>query len=38
MLAHISDLAVASPIAFVAGMLAGFILANRWKIIRRNGG
>jgi hypothetical protein len=28
---------VTSPLAFFVGVGVGFVLSNRWKIIRRNG-
>jgi hypothetical protein len=32
------EVAAEAPWSFVIGIVAGFILSNRWKIIRRNGG
>jgi F0F1-type ATP synthase assembly protein I len=37
MLATVSDVAEAAPLGFVVGVVVGFILSDRFRIVRRNG-
>jgi len=36
-IAAIPDAVLSSPIAFLFGLGAGFVLSNRYRIVRRNG-
>jgi len=31
------DIAVAAPAAFLAGLIVGFFVRSRWKLVKRNG-
>lgn len=31
----VNDYLVSAPVSFIAGMIAGWIISNRWAIIRR---
>lgn len=37
MLATIGDVALAAPIGFIVGAIVGFVLSDRFRIVRRNG-
>lgn len=37
MIAAWADVVFAAPVAFVAGLLVGFVLADRYRITRRDG-
>lgn len=38
MLAAVSDLAVAAPLAFLLGLVIGLFLCSFYRIVKRNGG
>jgi len=37
MIAAIPDAVLSSPLSFLIGVAAGFLLSNRFKLVRRNG-
>jgi hypothetical protein len=37
MLAAIPDAVLSSPISFLFGVAVGFVLSNRYRIVKRNG-
>lgn len=36
-LAEIPDAVLAAPIAFAIGVVVGFLLSNRYRLVKRNG-
>lgn len=36
-LATIGDVALAAPVGFVVGVIVGFVLSDRFRIVRRSG-
>jgi hypothetical protein len=36
-LATIQDIVAAAPVAFLAGLIVGFVASDRYRIVRRNG-
>lgn len=37
MIAAWTDIVAAAPIAFVIGVIVGFVLSDRYRLVRRNG-
>lgn len=37
MLGALPDVVATAPVAFLAGVIVGFLAADRWRLVRRNG-